>query len=98
MQMCCLLLQGNDYNYDIDVNTSDNEGWTPLHIAALFNQHAILKPFIVGHMIKDKSNNTAIDYSGLHVCWMFIIIVVYCGAAFSFAQKHFKIILAQIRN
>ena len=47
-----------------DVNTCDDEGWTPLRVAAMFNQPAILKALIASHMIKDKSNNTVIDYRG----------------------------------
>ena len=36
----------------------------PLHVAAMFNQPAILKALLASHMIKYKSNNTAIDYRG----------------------------------
>ena len=59
-----------------------DEGQTPLHFAAMFNQPAILKALIergTSRMIKDKSNNTAIDYSKqkVHVeCLLLLLFTV----------------------
>ena len=69
-------------SYRCDVNTCDDEGRTPLHVAAMFNQPAILKALIergASRMIKDKSNNTAIDYSKqkVHVeCLLLLLFIV----------------------
>ena len=69
-------------SYRCDVNTCDDEGRTPLHVAAMFNQPAYLKPLIergASRMIKDKSNNTAIDYSKqkVHVeCLLLLLLFI----------------------
>ena len=69
-------------SYRCDVNTCDDEGRTPLHVAAMFNRPAILKALIergASRMIKDKSNNTAIDYSKqkVHVeCLLLLLFIV----------------------
>ena len=64
------------------MNTCDDEGRTPFHVAAMFNRPAILKALIergASRMIKDKSNNTAIDYSKqkVHVeCLLLLLFIV----------------------
>ena len=70
-------------SYRCDVNTCDDEGRTPLRVVAMFNQPAILKALIergASHMIKDKSNNTAIDYSKqkVHVGCVYYCCLLWC--------------------